>query len=47
MHLEGRTDLTVSIAEEEYEMLLMCKMQAETSQISKNILPVEKCDSSK
>lgn len=29
MHLEGRSDSTVSITEEEYEMLLMYKMQVE------------------
>lgn len=44
MHLEGRSDSTVSITEEEYEMLLMCKMQVETSQIAKGMLNVDGCN---
>lgn len=44
MHLDGRTDKRIEISEEEYEMLLMYKMQAETSQINKNAQCIEGCE---
>ena len=37
MHLEGRSDKSVTISEEEYEMLLIYKMQAENLLLEKEM----------
>ena len=35
MHLEGKSDKYVTITEQEYEMLLIYKMQVESSDVEK------------
>jgi hypothetical protein len=45
MHLEGRTDKYVSITEAEYEMLLMYKIDFESSLLKRENAPcIEGCD---
>lgn len=48
MHLEGRPDKRVTISEEEYEMLLIYKMQAENLLLEKRNAPcIEGCSRAK
>ena len=48
MHLEGRSDKNVTISEEEYEMLLIYKMQIENLLLgNKNAPCIEGCKGAK
>jgi hypothetical protein len=48
MHLEGRSDKSVTISEEEYELLLIYKMQVETLLLgNKNAPCIEGCKGAK
>jgi hypothetical protein len=48
MHLEGRSDKSVTISEEEYELLLIYKMQVETLLLgNKNAPCIEGCNRAK